>query len=401
MDTLFLVLAILGATLVANAAWPRSGPLLLLPSWLLAFLTVDLAFFHLAIQVLVAAGFIWAGVLASTSGKLALIIMLSSSVGLILLWLPNRKAAGAARMIAAEHGLDETPGVPGEFLRRPFSRRRAGVEVERDLEFYRDAEGALKLDLYMQRNDDRRKPVLLYLHGGGWIVGDKKDQGLPLCNHLASLGWACANANYRLCPAATYPDQVVDAKAALAWLRRHADDYGLDPSFIAIAGGSAGGHIAAMTALTPGDATLQPGFEDADTSVQAVVTFYGIYDLTNRLGAHNPQFVTRMVGPLVLKASPDDEPERFTAASPRDQVRHVSQPWLILQGDDDTMAPVAEARDFDTALRAQSQQRVAYAEFPGAIHGFDMYYSPKAIAAVDLTARFLATVLRQAREKQE
>jgi acetyl esterase/lipase len=239
---------------------------------------------------------------------------------------------------------------------------------------------------------------LIYVHGGGWLYGDKKDQGLPLCNHLATLGWVCFNINYRLSPGATWPDHLVDAKAAIAWVREHAADYGIDPGFIAIAGGSAGAQIAAMAALTHGEEHLQPGFGDEDTSVQAVVTSYGVYDLTNRLGAHNPEFVSKMIGPLVVKAEFDKEPEKFASASPRDHTGKASVPWLVIHGSADELAPAVEARDFFDALSKSSSAMCGYAEFPGASHAFDIYYCHRANAAVDLTARFLATARSSSNE---
>jgi len=233
------------------------------------------------------------------------------------------------------------------------------------------------------------------------MYGDKRSQGLPLCNYLASLGWVCFNINHRLSPGATYPDHVVDCKAAIAWVREHAHAYGVDPRLIALSGGSSGAHISAMTALTDNDADLQPGFECADTSVQAVVSNYGVFDLTNRLGLHHPQFLTTIIGPLVIKAFPDSEPERFAAASPQDHVGSGTMPWLIIHGESDSLAPAAEARAFAAGLRAAGNPWVGYAEFPHALHGFDLWYCHRAIATVELTARFLNTVHRRARDKPE
>ena len=394
---LFLAVALSGVLLVLNAAWPRRGPVMLMPSWLLAFLTTDLAPFHFVLQVVVAAGFIRGGALQALPGKLALVLMFASAATLFVMWLPNLKAGRIAADVSRALHLDEAERVPRSLLLAPFRRTRDDVVVTRDVEFFRAAGRILDLDVYRPSLSADQRPALVYLHGGGWVVGDKRTQGLPLCNHLAALGWVCCNANYRLSPAATYPDQVVDAKAAIAWLRDHADGYGVDPSFVAIAGGSAGGHIAAMTALTPGDDALQPGFENKDTSVQAAVTFYGAYDLTNRLGLHNPEFLKKMIGPYVIKAFPESEPERFHAASPRDHVERVSQPWLVIQGGGDTLTPPIEAREFATALDGHSHAPVGYAEFPGAIHAFDIYYSPRALAAVELAARFLITAYRRAR----
>ena len=394
---LFLIVMLAGALVVLNATRPSVGPYSLVPSWFLAFLTTDLAFHHIGLQLLVAAGFVWAGALETLPGKLALAVLLVSSTWILILWLPNLRAASAARTVADSFDLDEVESIPRGLLWVPLRRLRRGVAVARDVEYSRAAGRILTMDVYRSMAGNDRRPALVYLHGGGWVMGDKCNQGLPLCNHLARLGWVCANTNYRLSPGATWPDQLIDVKAAVAWLREHADEWNVDPDFIAISGGSAGGHIAAMAALTPGDASMQPGFENSDTSIQAAVTFYGVHDTTNRLGVHSPEFLTKLVGRHVLKAFPDTEPERFSAASPRTHVGKASQPWLILQGDADTMTPAAEARDFADALRESSDHPVVYAEFPGAQHAFDIYYSPRAIAAVELTARFLTTTYRQSR----
>ncbi len=398
---IYLLCALAGAWLTVNAARPSRHPNLLVLSWLAAFLTTDLVPFHLLAAGIVSAAFAWFGALDSVPGQIALVIVVASSTWLLVLWLPNRQAAGPAAALSAELKLDTVAPVARRLMLTPFKRVVRGIEVERDIEFSRPAGRRLALDIYRSEPDGGRRPALLYLHGGGWIVGDKSNQGLPLCNHMAELGWVCANANYRLSPAATWPDHLVDAKAAIAWLRDHADAYGIDPDFVAIAGGSAGAHIAAMAALTADDPASKPGFETADTSIQAVATFYGVYDLTNRLGAHHPDFLAKMLGPYVIKAFPDTELERFSAASPRDHVDKVSQPWLILQGDRDTLTPVAEARDFRSALEKASALPVGYLELPGAQHAFDIYYSPRAIAAVETAARFFVTAYRRANEARQ
>ena len=97
-------------------------------------------------------------------------------------------------------------------------------------------------------------------------------------SHLAELGWVCVAINYRLSPRSTWPDQIIDVKRALAWTKEHIAEYGGDPDWVAITGGSAGGHLSSLAALTPNDPQFQPGFEDADTSVRAAVPFYGLYD---------------------------------------------------------------------------------------------------------------------------
>lgn len=388
---ILLLLAVIGAGLVANAARPSRSPFWLVPSWVGVLATTDLVFHHIALEIVVVLVFSWFGALATLPGKLAVVVMIVSSLFLLKLWLPALRAQGVVDRTAAKLGLDEVTAMPGSLLLTPFRGPRRGVKVERDVDFFRAAGRTLKLDVFEPATPGQGRPALIYVHGGGWLFGDKRDQGLPLCNHLATLGWTCFNINYRLSPGATWPDHLIDAKAAVAWVREHADDYGVDASFIAMSGGSAGAQISAMAALTQNDRNLQPGFEDADTSLQAVVTSYGIYDLTNRLGAHNPEFVSQLIGPQVIKAFLDEEPEKFRAASAREHIDAANLPWLVLHGSNDELVPIVEAQDFFAALSEQSDAMCACAELPSASHAFDLYYCHRAIAAVELSSRFLAT----------
>jgi acetyl esterase/lipase len=270
-----------------------------------------------------------------------------------------------------------------------FPFRGRTVERVRDIPYRRIAGKVIKLDIYRSRRSSSLRPILLYIHGGAWIVGDKREQGLPLMHHLARNGWLCVSANYRLSPGATFPDHLVDAKAALVWIREHAEGYGGDPSFIAVAGGSAGGHLASLVALTAGDPRYQPGFEDADTSVDAAVPLYGVYDLTNRLGVQSEQFVPRLMEPLVMKAFLADEPEKYWDGSPMDRVCPEAPPFLVVQGDKDTLAPAVEARAFVDRLTETSDSRVAYMEFPGAQHVFDLFYSYRCARMIEGATAFL------------
>jgi acetyl esterase/lipase len=211
-------------------------------------------------------------------------------------------------------------------------------------------------------------------------------------SELASRGWVCFNADYRLSPVATFPDHLVDVKRALAWIRAHADEYAIDADFVAITGGSAGGHLIALAALTADDPTYQPGFETADTTVQAAVPFYGVYDFTNRNGSWPPEMVPWFIAPLVMKADPKYAPEAYAAASPLDQVRRDAPPFFVIHGTLDVLAPVADARDFVERLRAVSEQPVYYLELRGAQHAFETFASIRANAVVEAAARFLDAV---------
>ena len=136
-------------------------------------------------------------------------------------------------------------------------------------------------DIWRRRDlpRDGKAPVLVQVPGGAWVIGWRRPQAYPLMSHLVSRGWVCVSLNYRVSPLHTWPDHIVDVKRALAWVKENIAGYGGDPNFVAISGGSAGGHLSSLAALTPNDPQFQPGFEDADTSVVAAVPVYGRYDL--------------------------------------------------------------------------------------------------------------------------
>ena len=274
---------------------------------------------------------------------------------------------------------------------------RHQVTRTRNVPFARVGGRVLKLDVFAPSEpapDGARRPALLQIHGGAWVIGDKREQGIPLLKAVARDGWVGFNANYRLSPAATWPDHLVDIKRALAFIREHADEYGVDPDFVAVTGGSAGGHLATMVALTQNEARYQPGFEDADTSVQACVPFYGVYDFTNRAGTMPPQFRDWFLQPLIMKAFYDDEPERFRDASPLDNLRPDVPPFLVVHGDNDTLAPVADARTFVAALREVSTSSVHFLELRGAQHSFDVFTSVRTRRVVRAVERFLGVQWR-------
>jgi acetyl esterase/lipase len=238
---------------------------------------------------------------------------------------------------------------------------------------------------------DGSAPVLVQVHGGAWMYGNKLGQAYPLMSHLVERGWVCVSVNYRLSPRSTWPDQILDVKRAVAWVKQNIASYGGDPEFVAITGGSAGGHLTALHALTAADRVWQPGFEDLDTSVVAAVPFYGVYDWTNRDG--NPHDDVRdMLEQHVIKTSFEDTREVFDEASPMSHLRVDAPPFFCLHGTNDTLVPVAQARAFVERLRAVSRQPVAYAEFPGAQHAFDIFSSTRANASAAAVERFLGFV---------
>jgi acetyl esterase/lipase len=272
---------------------------------------------------------------------------------------------------------------------RPFRMRRPGVRVHSNIRY---GEHGIRntLDVYQpQEAREGGYPVLLQVHGGGWMVGAKHQQGLPLMYHLASRGWLCVACNYRLSPRSPFPHHIVDVKRSIAWIREHAAEYGGNADFLAITGGSAGGHLAALAALTPNHPDWQQGFEDVDTRVQASVPFYGVYDFLDSEGIRGTMSMEDILARYVMQSRSSEARETWQQASPIEQVRPDAPPTFLLQGTHDSLVWVEEARHFANRLRAVSEQVVAYGELPGAQHAFEVFHSVRTDQSLEAVTGFL------------
>ncbi|MBV8462334.1 MAG: alpha/beta hydrolase [Acidimicrobiales bacterium] len=405
MPYAFLIVTLVGAAAVVLAYRPiRREPLTVL-SFSLAWIAGELAFQNIVWQMVASAVFIWFGALDGWAGWLALALAVAEWVGLLGLGVAGHRAA---RVTAA--ALDEVRGpafpVPTEptaptwgrwwRITRAIPFRSRAVAVTHDVDYWGDGGARHRLDDYRSclAPPDVRAPVMVYIHGGAWVIGDKREQGKPMMFELVARGWVCVAINYRLSPKATWPDHIVDAKRAVAWVKEHIAEYGGDPSFVAVSGGSAGGHLCALLALSPGDPALQPGFEERDTSVQACVPFYGVMDLTGSPegSARFGPGMVRMLERKVMKTEESAHPEVFRAASPTYRVHAGAPPFFVLQGANDTLVPVETARLFVERLRAVSRQPVAYAELPLAQHAFDVLASLRCQATTSAVGDFLEGV---------
>ncbi len=247
----------------------------------------------------------------------------------------------------------------------PFRVRRWDVRRVANIR-YGDAGRRNLLDVYQHRSRPTGGPVLIHLHGGAFRSGRKNREARPLLYRLASQGWVCVSANYRIGRSARFPDHLVDLKKVIAWVGEHGHEYGADSGTLFVAGSSAGAQLAATAALTQNDPAFQPGFEDADTSVAGAVCLYGYY------GGLDSE------GPL--------------PTSPHDYVRADAPPFFVTHGDQDTIVIVEDARAFVETLRSTSTRPVVYAELPGAQHGFDLFGSLRCERVVDAVEAFAAWV---------
>jgi acetyl esterase/lipase len=207
---------------------------------------------------------------------------------------------------------------------------------------------------------------------------------------MAARGWVCVAMNYRLAPRHPFPTQIIDVKRAIAWVREHIAEYGGDPDYLVLTGGSAGGHLASLAALTPGAAEYQPGFEDADTSVAGCVPFYGVYDWA---GDDGDKFTVGLrdhfLAGRVFRADPVEEIDAYRQASPLHRITADAPDFFVIHGVNDTLVSVRQARAFVAKLRETSKASVTYAELPGAQHAFEVFGSIRSHHVIKAAQRWL------------
>ncbi len=201
---------------------------------------------------------------------------------------------------------------------------------------YADRSARNVLDIYRSRDARDRAPILLFVHGGAWDHGDKKSCA-PYAIRFALRGYVCVAMNYRLSQEAPFPAAVDDVRAALAWVRDHAAEFGGDAERVALVGQSAGAHLA-MLAAYERDRTV--------ASPKCVVEFYGPVDLTDPK-ARTMKSVRRFLGAKYRSA-----PDRFRVASPMAHVSSQSPPTLILHGSVDDLVPIRQADKLAHALES-------------------------------------------------
>ncbi|MCA9695564.1 MAG: alpha/beta hydrolase, partial [Myxococcales bacterium] len=338
---LLLLFGLVSAALAYNVHRPGAARgYTLIPRFLLGWWASELAAHGLAVQIAVTATLVVYGALAAPAGWVGLALMLASWWGLYTAFQLGRSSRAVIRAVL-DRGLGSDPAgdaderehvhapLPLFPLIMPLWLWDRAVERIGDLP-YGDDHRRQRLDIYRARAGVTRAPVVLQIHGGAWIIGNKRQQGMPLVLHLAARGFVCVSINYRLSPRATFPDHIVDVKRAIAWIREHIAEYGGDPDFIVITGGSAGGHLAALAALSADDPEFQPGFEDIDTAVRACVPFYGVFDFTHGIGPSDRMSLRRLLERRVMKRSRDDDPDLFRRASPIHRALEQAPPFLVI-----------------------------------------------------------------------
>jgi len=380
--------------------WPGS---FVLGAWISSWLVIELPLHLLAAQVTTAALVTAAGGIEHWPGFVGLGLTALSGVGLVRHFSVARRThehveGALVQTLGADYRADIVPKLRRKFkdampwfrLARVFPIRRGDVERISNLRYADEDNRRLELDIYRHRGRPTGSPILLYTHGGGWVIGNKAQQGLVTVNHMASRGWLCVSINYRLSPRATFPDHLLDLKRAIKWVRENAEQYGGDPSFIVLAGGSAGAHLSALAALTPNAAEYQRDFPDVDTTVQGCVAYYGVYDFTDRYGHWPHNMFRMMLEKAIMKRRLADAPEEYAKASPIDRLGNHAPPFLMFHGTRDNLAPVGDARKFAEAFRERTGAPVAYVELPGAQHAFELFPSVRSLQVINGVERFCA-----------
>ncbi len=392
MNWLLLGLGALGLLLALNAYRPPRWPAAVgVVSFFAGWLVGDLPVVNFLIQGAIAIALIWQGALDGWQGWAGFTMLVIGWAGLVRAYAESIAAEDAMEEALAKVGVPpmlesgwswSTHLLPFFFWRRNV-RRVGGIPIGKA------GRWMLKADVYHPKESKKPGPVLVFVHGGGWMVSFRQFQGLPVLTRLAAAGWTCISVSYRLSPVATFPDHLIDVKRGIAWARENAHKYGGDPTFLALHGNSAGAHLSALAALTPNDPRYQPGFEDVDTSVDVCVPVYGPLDLDSHMEGWRYLDFRLVMEWVVIKASRAKNPEIFRDASPVELLHEDAPPFFMVHGSSDSLVPIEGGRRFFAACKEKLKAPVGFAEIPGGQHALDIFHSRRGVAVAEGIKRYL------------
>ncbi|UCH36197.1 MAG: alpha/beta hydrolase [Armatimonadota bacterium] len=241
---------------------------------------------------------------------------------------------------------------------------KAPVAVATDVVFGRGGRRDLKLDLYRPADGkESLLPAVVFIHGGGWHGGEKESYR-DLAARVASHGYACASVDYRVSVDAPFPAALEDCKCAVRWLRARAAESRADPRRIAVWGHSAGGHLAAMVALTPGQFEGEGGSSHLPSRAQCALCCSAPFDLAALWQTLRPA-VEQFLGAAAV-----DRAAACARASPISYVAASATPFLVCHGGEDDLVPVKQSDAFVAALRA-AEAPVEFLRMAGIGHDLD------------------------------
>ncbi|MEM7097212.1 MAG: alpha/beta hydrolase [Pseudomonadota bacterium] len=404
MDIILFILSLFLGGAAYNLWRPvYTPPTLASISFLFGF-GANLFALHLFLECLLFIGlFAWLNVYTSTLDIISITLLVISAVAFLVFHLRGYNAQDEVERALTEGlGKDYTNEVGEEFTKLfakgvsfktmlwPFPQDLPGVEIIKDIAY--GSHPIQKLDIYRKQSHGQLRPVLLQIHGGAWTekLGSKNEQARPLMNHMALRDWVCVSTGYRLSPSATLPDHIIDVKSALIWVKENIEAYGGDPNFIIATGGSAGGHLCSLLALSANDVRFQPDRPEVDTTVQGCVPYYGAVDVLDDSNTAPSNGLEEIMTNRVIKQSRDAAPELWESISPMRRVDENAPPFFVICGDKDTLVPVASNAAFAQKLREHSKNSVSYAQIADAQHAFDMTRTPHSEFVVQGIERWLA-----------
>lgn len=365
---LFFTFGFTTVLLVANALRaPVSPDRRFAPLWLPAMIASEMAGVWLTLTGILAALAVVFEIDANPIGRLGLWGTGIAFLGQLIVW--RRSHAGARAVGALSHQ-------PPSLLHRTFSwPYQLPRSVTRDEVYFATNPTTgepLRLDMYRPIEVSGPLPLIIHVHGGGWRGGHPRQASQTMLHHLARSGWAVASIEYPLSPAATFPDHLFGIDKTIEWSKSQSDIAG--PTVLL--GNSAGAHLAAVAALTRPD-------------IAACIAMYGIFDFLNRNRTrHNWPLIPR----VVMKAEPEDAPDRYRAASPLDLVHAEAPPFLMIHGTYDSLVMPEESHVFAGAL-SQVGVATTVIEVPWGQHGFDTLGGPRARATAVRVSEWLTPLL--------
>ena len=303
-------------------------------------------------------------------------------------------ASAPVRPLAISHPRDD---VFGSWWRTSllFSFHPRAMQLVRDVPY--GPEKRHLLDVWRMSTTPANAPVMFYIHGGSWTFGDKSQQGRPMLHEFVQQGWIAVVINYRLAPHYPWPAQIEDSMRALAWIKKSIENFGGDPDRVVISGGSAGGHLAALVALSAEDPTWRP--DDVvgltDWTVRGAVPFYGVLEMAGdeELWRGRGRGVIGLLEHRIVQASFAENPDLYRAMSPYDQIHAGAPPFLVVHGFNDTLVDVNVARGFVEKFRRIAVAPIYYVELPFTQHAFDITASPRTSATTRAALAFANAVV--------
>lgn len=394
---------VLAALLFATIPVHR-GPLAMF-SFVIGWPAAELAPYALGLEALLAGLLAWRG---WPHGVVAVVLtvelVLSAVAGLTAIaasWIARPLARRALRH-GGPHSLDEFHPVRdafGAWWRTvawwPFSAR--DILVTRHVPYGPNRRQSL--DVMRTSTTPQSAPVLFYVHGGAWTYGDKREQARPMMFEFVRRGWVVVSINYRLAPTHPWPAQIDDTKLALAWVKRTIAAHGGDPDNIVVAGGSAGGHLASLLALTANsDEWRTTTTPPVDLSVKGCISFYGVLEMLgdSTVWRRHEKGLLGLLEGFVMQRALADDTSTYWLSSPLQRVAPDAPPFLVIQGKNDTLVDHSVARHFVSTFRQTvSNPRLWSVTLPLTQHAFDLTPSPRTTATTRAAVAFAEWAVRQ------